>query len=157
MSDANQKANQPVDQKVDLQEAQYTAQVGFKAVVTVQVTDKMVRQFAELSGDFNPIHLDDEYAKTTRFKRRIAHGMIAGALISRALTESLGRGGVYLGQTLRFVHPVFIDDVLNITLTITGLRKEKGIGTIETIVTKSTGELVVKGDATIMFAYGVKD
>lgn len=127
-------------------------EVGFKASVEVKVTDQMVRQFAEMSGDFNPIHLDDNYAKTTRFGRRIAHGMIVGALISRALNEKIGSGGVYLGQNLKFVNPVFIDDVVTIELTITGLRKEKGIATVETTAKKQTGEIVVKGDAVIMMA-----
>ena len=127
-------------------------EVGFKANVEVKVTDQMVRQFAEMSGDFNPIHLDDNYAKTTRFGRRIAHGMIVGALISRALNEKIGQGGVYLGQNLKFVNPVFIDDVVNIELTITGLRKEKGIATVDTTAKKQTGETVVKGEAIIMMA-----
>lgn len=126
--------------------------VGFKANVEVQVTDKMVHQFAEMSGDFNPIHLNDDYAKTTRFGRRIAHGMIVGALISRALNEKIGQGGVYLAQNLKFVNPVFIDDTVNIELTITGLRKEKGIATVETIAKKQTGETVAKGEAMIMIA-----
>jgi len=126
--------------------------VGFKATVEVQVTDKMVHQFADMSGDHNPIHLDDSYAKTTRFGRRIAHGMIVGALISRALTEKIGQGGVYLGQQLKFVNPVFIDDVVTIELTITGLRKEKGIATVDTTAKKQTGETVVKGEAIIMMA-----
>ncbi len=124
--------------------------VGDKVTVTVTVTDKMVRQFAELSGDHNPIHLDDEYAKTTRFGRRIAHGMICGALISRALATELGPGGIYLAQNMKFLNPVFIDDVLNIELHVTALRQEKGIGTIETIVKKSTGETCIKGEAMIM-------
>jgi acyl dehydratase len=127
-------------------------EVGFKASVTVKVTDKMVRQFAEMSGDFNPIHLDDDYAKTTRFGRRIAHGMIVGALISRTLNEKIGGGGVYLGQNLKFVNPVFIDDTVTIEISITGLRKEKGIATVETIAKKQTGEIVVKGEAIIMMA-----
>ncbi|MBS1971279.1 MAG: MaoC family dehydratase [Bdellovibrionales bacterium] len=127
-------------------------EVGFKANVEVKVTDQMVRQFAEMSGDFNPIHLDDNYAKTTRFGRRIAHGMIVGALISRALNEKIGQGGVYLGQNLKFVNPVFIDDVVNIELTITGLRKEKGIATVDTTAKKQTGETVVKGEAIIMMS-----
>jgi len=126
--------------------------VGFKASLSVQVTDKMVRQFAEMSGDFNPIHVDDDYAKTTRFGRRIAHGMIVGALISRSLNEKIGGGGVYLGQNLKFVNPVFIDDTITIELTITGLRKEKGIATVETLAKKQTGEIVVKGDAIIMMS-----
>jgi 3-hydroxybutyryl-CoA dehydratase len=127
-------------------------EVGFKATVEVQITDKMVHQFAEMSGDFNPIHLDDEYAKTTRFGRRIAHGMIMGALISRVLNEKLGQGGIYLAQNLKFVNPVFIDDIVTLELTVTGIRKEKGIATIETIAKKQTGELVVKGEAMIMMA-----
>ena len=127
-----------------------TIDVGFTASITVQVTDKMVHQFAELSGDYNPIHLDDEYAKGTRFKRRIAHGMIVGALISRALVDGIGRGGIYLGQSLKFVNPVFIDDFITITIKITGLRKEKGLATVETNATKANGDLVVKGEAVIM-------
>lgn len=124
--------------------------VGYTASITVQVTDKMIHQFAELSGDYNPIHLDEEYASKSRFGRRIAHGMIVGALISRALNDGIGRGGIYLGQSLKFVNPVFIDDVITITIKITGLRKEKGIATVDTTAIKANGEIVVKGDAVIM-------
>jgi len=124
--------------------------VGDRKSVNIQVTDKMIRQFAEMSGDFNPIHLDDEYAKGTRFGRRIAHGMICGALISRALAMELGPGGIYLSQNMKFLHPVFIDDVLTIELHVATLREEKGIASIDTIVKKQTGEICVKGDAMIM-------
>ncbi len=130
--------------------------IGFENKVSVQVTDKMVRMFAELSGDHNPIHLDDEYAKTTKFGRRIAHGMIVGALISRALNESLGSGGVYLGQSVKFVNPVFIDDTVTIHIKVTALRKEKGIAQVDTNVTNQRGETVVKGDAVIMMAPAVR-
>ncbi len=125
--------------------------VGDKVAVTVQVTDKMVRQFAELSGDHNPMHLDDEYAKGTRFGRRIAHGMICGALISRTLATELGPGGIYLSQSLKFQNPVFIDDVVVVELQVMSMREEKGIASIETVVRKQqTGEICVKGDAMIM-------
>lgn len=124
--------------------------VGYTRSVNVKVTDKMVRQFAELSGDHNPIHMDDDYAAKTRFKRRIAHGMISGALISRALVDCIGTGGIYLSQNMKFVNPVFIDDEITITLTVTAIRKEKRIATVETNVTKMTGEIVVKGEAIIM-------
>ncbi|UXR64735.1 MaoC family dehydratase [Bdellovibrio bacteriovorus] len=126
--------------------------VGFEAKVTVQVTDKMIQQFAELSGDHNPIHLSDEYASKTRFGRRIAHGMIVGALISRALVDGIGQGGIYLAQNMKFVNPVFVDDTIVITIKITGLRKEKGIATVETNVAKVNGDVVVKGDAVIMMS-----
>ncbi len=124
--------------------------VGDRKSVTVQVTDKMIRQFAEMSGDYNPIHLDDEYAKNTRFGRRIAHGMICGALISRSLAMELGPGGIYLSQNMKFLHPVFVDDVITIELHVATLREEKGIASIDTIVKKQTGETCVKGEAMIM-------
>jgi 3-hydroxybutyryl-CoA dehydratase len=125
--------------------------VGDQKSVTVTVTEKMVQQFAELSGDFNAVHMDEEFAKTTRFGRRIAHGMISAALISRTLAMELGPGGIYLGQTLKFVNPVFINDTIVIEIKVTNFRPERGIGIIETIVKKqATGEICVKGEATIM-------
>lgn len=129
--------------------------VGDRVTTTVKITDDMVRKFAEVSGDFNPIHIDDEYAAKTRFKRRIAHGMLSGALISRALAQQLGPGGVYLSQNMKFLNPVFIDDELVVELTVTGLREEKGIGTVETLVKKTNGDMVVKGEAMIMAAKNV--
>jgi len=131
--------------------------VGYKASLTIKITDKMVRQFAEMSGDNNPIHLDDEYAKTTRFGKRIAHGMILGALISRLLNEKIGTGGIYLAQSLKFTNPVFIDDEITFELEVTKLHMKRGLGTIETQAKKANGDLVVKGEATIMMAWGIKD
>lgn len=131
--------------------------VGFKASTTIQVTDQMVRQFAEMSRDHNPIHLDDAYAATTRFKKRIAHGMILGALVSRVLVEQIGDGGIYLGQTLKFTNPVFIDDFITLELEVTKMNKTRGLGTIETIAKKANGDVVMKGEATIMMAWGVRD
>lgn len=133
-----------------------SVQVGQEQVVSVKVTDKMVHQFAEMSGDFNPIHLDDAYAKSTRFGRRIAHGMITASLISRSLTETLGEGGVYLGQSMKFVGPVFIDETIHISLKITNLRRERGIAVLETNVNKENGDPVLKGEATIMFTWGLE-
>ncbi|MFS4459612.1 MaoC family dehydratase [Bdellovibrio sp. HCB2-146] len=127
-------------------------EVGFTASFKTQITDQMVRKFADVSGDHNPIHLDDEYAKNTRFKRRIAHGMIVGALISRALVDGIGRGGIYMGQNLKFVNPVYIDDVVTVTIKITNIRREKGIAMVETNATKENGDIVVKGEAMIMMA-----
>ncbi len=129
--------------------------VGYKAVVKEVITDKMVRQFAELSGDYNPIHLDDAYAATTIFKQRIAHGMIIGAIISRCLTQTIGVGGIYRGQTLKFYNPVFIDDEITFELTIIKLHRGRGLGVVETIAKKSNGDIVAKGEATIVMASGV--
>ncbi len=85
--------------------------IGEKFSTSKQITDAVVRAFAELSGDYNPIHLDEEFAKTTQFGKRIAHGMISGALISAVLGYKFKeRRVVYLSQTLKFIAPVFIDD-----------------------------------------------
>jgi 3-hydroxybutyryl-CoA dehydratase len=126
-------------------------QVGDQAVIHVQVTDAMVRGFAELTGDKNPVHLDDAYAAKTRFKQRIAHGMIAGSLISRAIANELpGPGSVYLGQTLKFVAPVLIGDTVSVELKVTEVREDKNILTLETICRKQTGDVVLKGEATVL-------
>jgi 3-hydroxybutyryl-CoA dehydratase len=124
--------------------------VGWKSEMTVMITEKTVQQFAEMSGDFNPIHMDEEFASTTKFKRRIAHGMISGAFISRALNERIGAGGIYLAQTMKFAGPVFIDDTITIELEVTNLRKDRGIAIVSTNVKNQRGEFCVKGDATIM-------
>jgi len=127
--------------------------VGFKVGDRVEfkekVTDKMVRDFAEVTGDKNPIHLDDDFAKTTRFGRRIAHGMISAGLISRGLAMDLGPGGIYLGQTLKFMAPIYIDETVTVILTVLTMR-DKGLTVVESLVRKENGDLAVKGEATIM-------
>ncbi len=125
--------------------------IGDKFSTSKQITDEVVRAFADLSGDYNPIHLDEEFAKTTPFGRRIAHGMISGALISAVLGyEFKERKIVYLSQTLKFVAPVFIDDTVTVTATVTNIRNDKPIIKLETVCTKQTGETVVKGEAVVM-------
>src|SRR3954454_5712425 len=95
------------------------------------VTDQLVRDFAELSGDHNPIHLDEEFAKTTRFGRRIAHGMLSGAFISAVLGYEFGeRKILYLSQSMRFVAPVYLDDTVTASATVTKIREDKGIVTL---------------------------
>ena len=123
--------------------------VGDSKSIKAPITEKMVQQFAEMSGDFNPIHMDEEYAKSTRFGRRIAHGMIAGALISRTLAMELG-AGIYMGQTLKFMQPIFIGDVVDVIITVSAIRASSGIASIETVVKNQNGEVCVKGDAMIM-------
>ena len=115
------------------------------------VTDELIRAFAEVSGDFNPIHLDEEFAKTTRFGRRIAHGMLSGAFISAILGyEFAEKKIVYLSQSLKFTAPVYIGDTVTTTATVTNIREDKGIVTLETICTKQDGETVVKGESVVM-------
>ena len=115
------------------------------------VTDELVRAFAELSGDFNPIHLDKEFAAKTRFGQRIAHGMLSGAFISAVLGyEFQERKIVYLSQTMKFTAPVYIGDTVTTTATVKNIREEKGIVTLETVCTKQDGTVAVEGKAMVM-------
>ena len=115
------------------------------------VTDELVRAFAEVSGDHNPIHLDDEFAKTTRFGRRIAHGMLSGAFISAVLGyELIERKIIYLSQTMKFTAPVYIGDTVTTTSAVKAIREDKNIVTMETVCTNQHGETVVKGEAMLM-------
>jgi acyl dehydratase len=115
------------------------------------VTDELVRAFAEVSGDHNPIHLDEEFAKTTRFGKRIAHGMLSGAFISAVLgNEFKHRKIVYLSQTMKFTAPVYLNDTVTAKATVTRMREERGIVTLETVCTNQDGEILVKGEAVVM-------
>jgi len=125
--------------------------IGDKFSTERYVTDELVRKFAEVSGDYNPIHLDEEFAKNTRFGKRIAHGMLSGAFISAVLgNEFKNRKIVYLSQTMRFTAPVFLGDTVTAMGTVTNIREDKGIVTLETVCTKQNGETVVTGEAVVM-------
>jgi len=125
--------------------------IGDKFSTSKQITDEVVRAFAELSGDFNPIHLDEEFAAKTRFGKRIAHGMISGALISAVLGyEFKERKVVYLSQTMKFIAPVFLDDTVTATATVTKIREDKPVVTLETVCTNQAGETTLTGEAVVM-------
>jgi acyl dehydratase len=115
------------------------------------ITDELVRAFAEVSGDHNPIHLDEEFAKATRFGKRIAHGMLSGAFISAVLgNEFRHRKILYLSQTMKFTAPVYLNDTVTATAIVTKIREERGIVTLETVCTNQNGEILVKGEAAVM-------
>jgi 3-hydroxybutyryl-CoA dehydratase len=115
------------------------------------VTEDDLLLFAKASGDLNPLHLDAEYAATTPFKQRIAHGMFTGGLISAALAMDLpGPGTIYLSQDLQFKRPVCIGDTLTVTLTVIEKHAEKPIVTLQCVVTNQDDKAVVIGTAKVM-------
>lgn len=125
--------------------------VGDTAGVSKTITDQDIRAFAELSGDFNPVHLDDEFARTTRFGRRIAHGMLGASLISTVLGTKLpGQGAIYLSQTLQFLAPVFPGDTVTAIVTVTKIKEGKPIVTLETFCENQRGEKLIKGEAVVL-------
>jgi 3-hydroxybutyryl-CoA dehydratase len=125
--------------------------VGDSACFSKTISDTDVRAFADVTGDHNPLHLDDEFAKNTRFGRRIAHGMLSASLISSAIANRLpGIGSIYLSQTLKFVSPVYLGDTITARVTVTAVREDKPILTLETICENQNQEVVVKGEATVL-------
>jgi acyl dehydratase len=125
--------------------------VGDSACFSKTISDADVRAFADVTGDHNPLHLDDEFAKNTRFRRRIAHGMLSASLISSAIANRLpGIGSIYLSQTLKFVAPVYLGDTITVRVTVTAVREDKPILTLETICENQNQEVVVKGEATVL-------
>ena len=109
-----------------------------------------VEAFAAVSGDDNPLHLDEAYAATTPFKRRIAHGMLTGAYISAVLGTRLpGPGSVYVSQNLRFRRPVGIGDEVTTTVTVRALDPRRGQATLATVCSVA-GKTVVDGEAVVI-------
>ena len=125
--------------------------VGDTAEITKTIELADIDAFAEVTGDHNPVHVDEEFAKTTRFGRRIAHGMLTASLISAVLANKLpGEGSVYLGQTLQFVAPVFAGDEITARVTVKEVREDKPILKLETICMNQRGEVVIRGEATVL-------
>ena len=109
-----------------------------------------IEAFAAVSGDHNPVHLDEAYARTTTFGGRIAHGMLAAAYISAVIGNKLpGPGAIYLSQTMRFRRPVKIGDPVTAIVTVKALDEAKGHVTLETLC-QVNGKTVVDGEALIM-------
>jgi 3-hydroxybutyryl-CoA dehydratase len=126
-------------------------QPGDKASRTTIITDEMIRLFAALTGDTNPVHLDDDYAAGTRFGRRIAHGMIAAGLISATLASDLpGPGTIYLSQTLQFKAAVFPGDTITTTVEVKHVRPDKPIVTLSTVCINQDDVVVLEGEAVVL-------
>lgn len=125
-------------------------QVGDKASRNRTFNDADVNQFADLTGDHNPVHLDAEFAAGTQFKAQIAHGMLVGSLFTGILGEELpGPGSIYMSQNLSFKAPVYLGQEITATVEVTNIREGKGIVSLDTYVTDKEGKVLVKGDAVI--------
>ena len=123
---------------------------GQSAEFTQVASDEAVQAFADLSGDHNPIHLDEAYARTTQFGGRIAHGMLSGAYISAALASKLpGPGAVYLSQSIRFRRPVRVGESVTARVTVKALDEQRAHATLTTVC-EVNGKVVVEGEAVVM-------
>lgn len=126
-------------------------QVGDSDTLTRTLTEKDIQVFAIMSGDINPAHVDEDYAKSDMFKKIIGHGMWGGALISTVLgTQLPGPGTIYVGQTIRFKRPVGIGDTLTVKVTATEKNIEKKRVTFSCDVKNQNDELVMEGQAEVV-------
>src|SRR5271166_4420875 len=121
-----------------------------EASLSRTITEAHIVNFAGLTGDMNPIHVDAEYAKQSMFGGRIAHGMLVAGLISAVLgTQLPGPNSIYLGQDLKFTAPVKIGDTVTVVVTVTDKRDDKRIITLHTTVSNQRGEMVIDGNAVV--------
>ena len=124
--------------------------VGQSAEAVHVMTEADVARFAEVSGDHNPVHLDEAYAETTRFKGRIAHGMLSASYISALIGNSMpGPGTIYVSQSLNFKRPVRIGDEVTTRVSIESIDLAKGLVTISTACLVR-GKAVLDGQAVVM-------
>ncbi len=124
-------------------------QVGMQATFTKTITDADIVMFVGVSGDNNAVHIDDEFARTTPFKGRIAHGILTASIISAAIANRLpGPGVIYMGQNLRFKAPVRPGDTVKATVTVKEIDLAKGRVTMTTVCTVA-GNTVIDGEAVV--------
>ena len=121
--------------------------VGQKASFAKTITETDVYLFAGISGDINPAHLNEEYAKGTFFKTRIAHGLISAGLVSGVLGNIMpGHGTIWMNQNLNFLAPVHFGDTITATVEITEKLEEKKRIKIKAVCTNQNGVVVLEGD-----------
>jgi 3-hydroxybutyryl-CoA dehydratase len=125
-------------------------EVGQTAQFSKTITETDIYLFAGVTGDLNPAHVDEEYAKNTFFKTRIAHGMLTASFISTVIGTMLpGPGTVYLSQEVRFLAPVKIGDTVSAVVEISEIRPEKKRIWLKTTCTNQDGTVVVDGQAVV--------
>ena len=126
-------------------------EIGMSECLGKTITEADILNFAGVSLDVNPLHLNEEYAKKTMFKGRIAHGIIGAGLISAVIGTKLpGEGTIYLSQNLKFIAPVKIGDTITAKVEIIELNQEKKKVGLKTTCTNQNGVLVIDGEAKVL-------
>ncbi len=125
--------------------------IGDSLTVDFLLEDKHIKQFAEATGDFNPVHVNDEYAKNTFFKKRIAHGVLLSGIVSGILGMNLpGLGTIAREMYSKFIKPVYIGDKLTVTATVTDLKEKLNLCKIDFVVFNQEKSTVGKGYAVVI-------
>ena len=125
--------------------------IGQKKTFNLTITDVMVEQFAKLSGDYNPLHMDEKYASSTKFKKRVCHGMLLSSFFSRLVGMYLpGTNALYLTQNLKFISPCFIDDNVTVEGEVIEKNDTTCIITLKTQITNDSNKKLVDGQAKVL-------
>ena len=126
-------------------------EVGQVAERELTVTAEMVRAYAEITGDFNPLHFDEQFVAGTRFERLMAQGGIATGLLHALVAMDMpGPGSVFLRQRWSFPRPVYIGDTIRARAEVTAARPRRSIAELAIEVTNQHGETVLEGEATVL-------
>lgn len=126
-------------------------EIGQKEKFEVVVTESLVNAFADISGDYNPLHMDENYANSTNFKHRVCHGMLLASFFSRLIGMYLpGKNALYFSQSVKFVSPCFIDDKILVEGVILEKSNASRIITLKTTITNDSGQCLVDGQAKVI-------
>ena len=125
-------------------------EVGQEASFTKTFTDEDVRRFVEITGDTNPLHVDDEFAASTRFGRRILHGMLSASILSTMVGMRLpGTGAIYRSQTIRFLKAAYVGDTLTARFVVRAIDRVKHRLEIDTWIENQSGERIIEGTCEV--------
>ena len=125
--------------------------IGLAHYFDVTIDEKLEEDFAKISGDFNPLHMDEQYAKKTKFGKRVCHGMLLGSFFSRLVGMYLpGKNALYFSQNLNFVEPCFIGDIVIVKGKVMNKSEATKMIKIETTIKNNTGKLLVEGIAQVL-------
>ena len=126
-------------------------EIGFKKKFEIIITESMLSDFAKLSGDYNPLHMNEEYATSTSFKKRVCSGMFLSTFFSRLVGMYLpGKHALYFSQSLNFVNPCFVGDKITIEGEVTDKSIATKIITLKTTITNESGKRIIDGKAQVI-------
>lgn len=126
-------------------------QLGLEHEFTEKITESYLEQFANLSGDHNPLHMDENYAKTTQFNKRVCHGMLLASFFSKLVGMHIpGKNALYFSQTLNFQNPCFVGDTVKVYGQVVDKSESTKILTIKTAIYNQAGICLIDGIAKVM-------
>jgi 3-hydroxybutyryl-CoA dehydratase len=126
-------------------------EIGMKHNFEVIIDKKLEENFAKITGDFNPLHMDEQYAKKTKFEKRVCHGMLLASFFSRLVGMYLpGKNALYFSQTLNFIEPCFINDKITVQGEVLDKSESIKIVTLKTTIKNQSQKLLIEGTAQVM-------